>query len=90
MPTLISTHNSSGSTGRCDAKCYNAEHPHCECCCGGVNHGVGLRQAIHNTEAIAQEMCENLTTDSYPIIHDVQLQLFDGPSDERINHVKCP
>jgi len=36
-------------SGRCDAKCYEAEHPECDCCCGGVNHGVGFRQAAKNT-----------------------------------------
>jgi hypothetical protein len=52
----MSTGNSSGETGRCDAKCYNADHPSCNCCCGGRNHGVGLPKAIENTNNYANEM----------------------------------
>lgn len=35
--------------GRCDARCYNAEHEDCDCVCGGLNHGAGEQQAINNT-----------------------------------------
>ena len=44
MTTLIAVHNSEGCVGRCDAKCYEAHEPDCDCICGGGNHGVGLRQ----------------------------------------------
>lgn len=47
--TLISSHNSDGETGRCDAKCYNATGGKCDCICGGKNHGVGLKKAQENT-----------------------------------------
>lgn len=47
--TLITTGNSEGITGRCDARCYLAISPVCTCCCGGKNHGVGLKQAWQNT-----------------------------------------
>jgi hypothetical protein len=53
MATLIAVYNSEGCVGRCDAKCYNAESPHCDCICGGRNHGVGKNRAIQNNE----EMC---------------------------------
>jgi ribosome-associated translation inhibitor RaiA len=33
------------NTRRCDAKCYNATGAECECICGGLNHGEGLRKA---------------------------------------------
>lgn len=56
MSTLMSTGNSSGETGRCDDKCYNASNPVCHCCCGGRNHGAGLKQAIDNTTQYANEM----------------------------------
>ena len=49
MTTLIAVYTSDGCVGRCDAKCYNAEHPECECICGGRNHGVGLSRALDNT-----------------------------------------
>lgn len=31
---------------RCDAKCYNAKEPKCNCICGGRNHG----NKIHNKQ----------------------------------------
>jgi hypothetical protein len=52
----MSTGNSSGETGRCDAKCYDAKHIDCNCCCGGRNHGVGVNKAIENTNYYANEM----------------------------------
>lgn len=54
MVALISYSNSSGEQGRCDAKCYEATQPECECICGGANHGAGLQQAIANTRELAQ------------------------------------
>lgn len=50
MTTLIYVGNSEGCVGRCDAKCYAATHPDCDCICGGKNHGVGLKQAQDNIE----------------------------------------
>ena len=55
MSTLISTYNSDGCVGRCDLRCYNAVTLRCVCVCGGVNHGVGLKQAIANTQKLAIE-----------------------------------
>jgi hypothetical protein len=52
----MSTGNSSGQTGRCDAKCYDAQGQKCDCCCGGRNHGVGRIEALQNTADYAQEM----------------------------------
>lgn len=54
MTTLIAGYNSDGCSGRCDAKCYDAIHPACDCICGGANHGVGQRQALENTRDLAQ------------------------------------
>jgi len=54
MATLMKVRTSGGYKGRCDARCYNAKGPDCDCCCGGVNHGVGLKQAIENTRASAE------------------------------------
>jgi hypothetical protein len=58
MATLIAAYNSEGCIGRCDAKCYNAVHPDCECICGGANHGAGINQAAANTEALAEKWIE--------------------------------
>lgn len=44
--------------GRCDAKCYDASEPECDCVCGGRNHGAGRRQAMENTQAMAGEWIE--------------------------------
>ncbi len=54
MATLISYESSGGSKGRCDAKCYDAEGPECECVCGGENHRKGLQKAVDNTNKLAQ------------------------------------
>jgi hypothetical protein len=40
--------------GRCDAKCYDAKEPDCDCICGGKNHGAGLHQARDNTRELAE------------------------------------
>lgn len=58
MSTLMSTGNSSGETGRCDAKCYNAKSEVCNCCCGGRNHGVGITQAVANVNEFYNDMIE--------------------------------
>jgi hypothetical protein len=54
--TLISAGNSEGTYGRCDAKCYNAEHSHCHCICGGMNHGKGEQQAKELTSTLTAEL----------------------------------
>jgi len=48
MSTLIGS-NSGGRSRRCNARCYNAKRPECDCLCLGANHGVGERQAQENT-----------------------------------------
>lgn len=55
---LMEVKNSSGVVNRCDAKCYNAEHPDCDCICGGRNHGAGLQKALGNTMEHARQMIE--------------------------------
>ena len=56
MTTLIAVYNSEGGcVGRCDAKCYAAHLPGCECVCGGRNHGKGAAQAMENTRELAEE-----------------------------------
>lgn len=49
MAVLIRVENSGGVTGQCDKKCYNALFARCRCCCGGKNHGKGLKDATENT-----------------------------------------
>ncbi len=54
MATLMIVGNSEGEK-RCDAKCYDAKHPVCNCCCGGMNHGKGLGGALQATENLCLE-----------------------------------
>jgi hypothetical protein len=56
--TLIAVYTSEGCIGRCDAKCYEAHEPHCDCICGGANHGAGLAQATDNTRRYAEAWLE--------------------------------
>ena len=49
MSALITVSNSEGVVGQCDAKCYDAQLPECDCICGGLNHGAGLEAAKDNT-----------------------------------------
>jgi hypothetical protein len=49
MTTLIAVYNSDGCVFRCDARCYEAVDPECDCICGGRNHGVGRARAVENT-----------------------------------------
>lgn len=54
MSTLIVVYTSQGRIHRCDANCYNATDPHCECVCGGANHGKGYAIAREQTDQNAQ------------------------------------
>ena len=61
MVTLISWSTSGGEQGRCDAKCYEAIGPECDCICGGRNHGAGQEKAIENTRELADDMLNEFT-----------------------------
>jgi len=54
----MSVFTSDGCVGRCDAKCHDAEGTHCDCICGGANHGAGLAQAMANTREKFHEWIE--------------------------------
>lgn len=60
MSTLIYQSNGDHCTGKCDANCYDAKNPVCDCVCGGRNHGVGLKQATENTREYIDEIIEEL------------------------------
>jgi hypothetical protein len=59
MTTLIAVYNSEGCVGRCDARCYDADEPECECICGGRNHGAGKQLALDNTRELAESWIEH-------------------------------
>lgn len=55
MTTLIICKPTDGTaTRRCDARCYNAKGPKCNCICEGMNHGKGFNIAIRNTSLNAE------------------------------------
>ncbi len=80
MATLIAAYNSEGCVGRCDAKCYEASDPVCDCICGGMNHGAGHKQASANTQALAESWMEEYGKQHRDVTHyDIpaaQLALF--------------
>lgn len=55
MTTLIAVYDSRGCVGRCDARCYDAKEPDCDCICGGANHGRGLAAALRNTTSHVEQ-----------------------------------
>jgi len=63
MATLIAVYNSEGCVGHCDARCYDAAEPGCECICGGRNHGAGFSRALDNTRAVAERWVEQAGVD---------------------------
>jgi Transcription factor WhiB len=67
MTTLISCSSSGGDQGRCDAECYDAREPDCDCICGGRNRGAGREQAIENTRELAQGWIEQARANSQDV-----------------------
>lgn len=55
MATLITADTISGRLV-CNARCYNATRPDCDCICGGRNHGVGYAQAVMLTRRHTEEI----------------------------------
>ena len=64
--------------GRCTARCHTAKGKRCYCICGGVNHGVGLRQAIDNLD---EDRLTSETPDVY-VIRLIQRPLFTQEKEE--------
>jgi hypothetical protein len=53
---LLTQKLDSGVMARCDARCYDAKAGgHCDCVCGGRNHGVGLAKALANIVAMVRD-----------------------------------
>ena len=77
MSILIEVRNSEGVSGRCDAKCYNAEHGNCDCVCQGHNHGAGLKRAQDNVNDMTQALIQKYGKE-HVVFPDEgkQLQLF--------------
>jgi hypothetical protein len=61
MATVIKVYDWRGRVvRRCDANCHNAKHQHCDCVCGGLNHGVGEYRAEDNTDAFGEDRVTRL------------------------------
>ena len=69
MTTLIAVYNSEGRVGRCDARCYEAAEPDCDCICGGRNHGAGREQAIDNTRELAGSWIDHARANGQNLTH---------------------
>ena len=78
MPTLMTMGNSEGER-RCDARCYDATGPECDCICGGMNHGKGLKAATENTCEHGKMLLEKIKRE-HPeqsgVINAIQQTLF--------------
>ncbi len=61
MSTLIVSRSGGNARRSCNAKCYNAIGPDCDCMCGGVNHGVGEMQARANCSAMGVSWVQRTT-----------------------------
>ena len=64
--TTMQWGNSSGTMGRCDAKCHGAILPTCQCMCGGRYHGSalqpgGVKQAVSDFGVEVLEQAESPT-----------------------------
>ncbi len=78
MTTIIIRRNKSGAiTGRCDARCYNANGKKCHCVCGGVNHGKGINEAILISYNLFKDI-KNLNKGDSVSVMQGQLQLLEG------------
>lgn len=82
MPTLMTVGNSEGER-RCDAKCYNATGGACDCCCGGLNHGVGLKAATANTQDLGERWLEHAAQHQGCTVAELKGTLFGKPIVER-------
>lgn len=72
---LMTVGNSEGER-RCDARCYNAKEPGCECVCGGKNHGAGLKQAKQNTAELAESWLDAIAQREGKTRQELDFQIF--------------
>ncbi len=75
--TLLEQRSGDGTlVGRCDARCYNADGPDCDCICGGRNHGAGLEQALEETREMILDGLPDGVRDLLDQVPPVQLSLW--------------
>lgn len=80
MSCLIYASNGDHCIGKCDANCYNATHPECDCICGGKNHGVGLAKAQDNTRQYAEKWMVRYAKEKGIDVKDITVnqQIYQG------------
>jgi hypothetical protein len=78
MTVLMKTHTSGGHTRVCNAACYNAKGPVCECICGGANHSKGLEQAQRNMQEHGAELLARAAEHQPHPIHRRRLRSLAG------------
>jgi hypothetical protein len=57
---------------------YEANHPECNCICGGKIHGKGRQQAIDNTRQMAAEWIKRAADQGLNAVSDFEAPLFSG------------
>ena len=86
MTTLITATDKHGRLRRCDARCYNAKGTTCTCICGGLNHAMGFKKAIHLTLHLMQLLLRRIKHD-----HPKTIQVdFSNASIRRRFHTPRP
>lgn len=82
---LIEARKGNQVIGRCDASCYAASPPKpsrkCKCICGGKNHGVGIANAIDNTNEL-KDYISFIHKDAKIRFPEQQLELFKEFTDK--------
>lgn len=63
MAVLIEVKLNGRVIGRCGEQCYDGIQPRCTCCCGGVNHGKGLKKAISLTKSLYDDQIREAAGD---------------------------
>ena len=82
---IIEVRTEQGVVGRCDANCYNAQGPDCNCICGGANHGVGVHVAMDDRRYLMEgeilDECKNIVPGEKATVYKPQIQksLFGDP-----------
>lgn len=64
---LLLSYSDEDDTRKCDARCYDACAGICKCICGGMNHGVGVEQAISNVQELFSISRDDLENDGMEI-----------------------
>lgn len=80
MVSLLIWRRGGDVVGRCDARCYLASRPECDCVCGGANHRAGLDRAIAQTREHADRWIARARAAGTPIDdYEIQPEVVQDP-----------